>query len=509
MEPAKRVIVNTAAQYVKALTNICLSLYSTRLVLDVLNIDDYGIYALVAGVVGVLGYLTNALVVTTQRYLSYYHGVGDLPYVRKVFANSLLLHMGIGLLFALALFALKSFLMSPLKIDPARLQVAMYVYDITVLMLVVTVLSSPFKALLIARENIVYISVVEVFDGVLRLLLAIGLFFVNMDKLIAYAIGMGIILLINFLVYVVFVLIFYEESHFKLTRATLDKQCMAKLTGFAGWTTYGMLSTMCQTQGTAIVLNTFFGTAINAAYDLAMRVNGAARFVSTSVLNAMNPQIMKEEGGGNREKMLQLASKESKFSTALMTIVAIPIMMEMPAILDFWLKTVPDQTVMFCRALLLAFVIDQLTLGLHAANQATGAIRTYSLLMYTPKVLIVPIAWVMLSLGCTTLHVMWLYVGIELMVALLRIPFMTLTAHLDYKVYLRSVFLPLIPLALVSLVVCWCIITLTDIHYRFFITLMVAGLCGAVTFLKVTLTEGEKAYLKSMIKLRFRHGKGA
>lgn len=503
MNPTKRIIVNTIAQYVKAIINIGLSLYSTRLVLEALDVDNYGIYSLVAGVVGILGYLTNALVVTTQRYLSFYHGAGEIHNVRKMFANSLLLHLAIGALIGLILFCIKSFVMHELNIETARLQAAMFVFDITVLMLIITILTSPFKALLVARENIVYISIVEVFDGVLRLLLAFSLFFIGTDKLIVYAIGMGIILAINFVAYVAYVLLCYEESHFKLRKETFDMESQKKLLGFAGWTTYGMISTVCQTQGTSIALNHFFGTAINAAYGLASQVNGAIRFVSTSVLNAMNPQIMKEEGNGDRQRMLALAGKESKFSTALMMILAIPMMAEMPAILEFWLKSVPQYTCLFCRALLLAFLIDQFTLGLHAANQATGVIRTYSLLMFTPKILYVFVAWAMLSYGCEVSTVMLLYVFVELAVAIGRIPFLHYTADLNVSQFMHSVIYPLIPLGLVVSVACLLMIgILPATPLRFLISIPVAIAIGILVFWRRTLTTEERSYVNNIIRSR-------
>ena len=388
MEASKRIIVNTIVQYGKSVVNICLSLYSTRLVLDALNISDYGIYSVVGGVVSILGYLTNSLVVTTQRYLSYHQGAADNEQVRKVFANSLLIHLMFGVAICLILLPLENLLINHfLNIDPLRMQAAGAVYVTMVFMLFATVMTSPFKALLIAHENIVYISVIEVIDGVLKLVLALSLAFIGLDKLVFYAIGMTSVITFNLLAYIVYDYFKYEESHYRLGKKNYDKAIIRQLLGFAGWTTYGMVAGICQSQGLTVVFNKFFGTTINAAFGIGTQVNGAVRFVSTSILNAMNPQIMKAEGSHDREKMLSLAGKESKFSTALMMIISIPVMIELPDILAFWLKVVPPYTTTFCRALMLAFVVDQMTLGLHAANQATGKLKYYSLLTYTPKMM--------------------------------------------------------------------------------------------------------------------------
>lgn len=507
MDSAKRVIANTAAQYTKAIANICLSLYSTRLVLGALDVSDYGVYSVVAGIVGMLGYLTNALVTTTQRYLSFYHGKGDMLYVRKIFFNSLVLHVGIGLVFLFLLLCLESVIFSHfLNIDSDRLVAAKYVFRITVVMLMLTIVTAPFKSLLIARENIIYISIVEICDGILKVILALILLMTSMDKLVFYAVGMFLVLTINFAAYVVYCFFQYEESRvLGRHNCLLDKNCIKGITGFAGWTTFGMLAGVCQMQGSALVLNNFFGTVMNAAYGIAMQINGAVKFVSTSVLNAMNPQIMKAEGVGDRQKMLELSEKESKFSTSLMMILAIPIMVEMPELLAVWLKTVPEHTVMFSRALMIAFIIDQTTLGLHAANQATGHIRFYTIYTTIPKILIVPIMWGVLFAGWPVVVSMCFYVGIEALVACFRIPYMSYSASLNIWHYLKSVILPLVPLSIVICIASFTLKGLLAFKYSFLVSLPLACGIGLVAFWYCTLNQKERQYTAHLINSKLCH----
>ena len=501
MDSAKRIILNTTAQYTKAVINICLSLYSTRLILNALEVDDFGIYSVVGGVIGMLGFLTNSLVVTTQRYLSYYHGVGQKELVKKIFANSLFLHIVIALILCFLLYVGEGLIFNNiLNIDPLRLDAARHVYRVTVIMFVLSIITSPFKAVLIARENIVYISFVEILDGILKLGLAISLFFFFSDKLTAYANGMAAIIVFNFLAFTFFVVSCYDESHIKWSRSTVDMSCIKQLFSFAGWTTYGVIAGVCQPQCTALVLNHFFGTMMNAAWGIAFQVNSASRFIATSVLNAMNPQIMKAEGNGNRTEMLKLASKESKFSAALMLIVAIPILLEMPNILSWWLSEVPDYTVFFCRMTILAFVVDQLTIGLHAANQATGIIRNYTLINFTPKILFIPISWLMLRLGYSVISVMWVFVLIELIMSLSRIPFLKITINLNAQQYIKDVIIPLIPLIIMSGLICYMCTLLDDMPYRFMITLVAGGCTGIVALWYFTLSHEEKDYIVCLIR---------
>ena len=502
MEPVKRIIVNTIAQYTKAIINIGFSLYSTRLVLDALNLNDYGIYALVLGITGILGYLTNAFIVTTQRYLSFYIGKGDYTYVKKIFGNSLLIHIAMGVLFLVLLLLIEDLLINHyLNIEPQRRHAAGIVYFIMTGMLFFSIVSSPFKALLVTHENIVYISIVEVIDGFLKLLLALSLMVVNADKLIVYSMGMAAILLMNFLAFAIYVLMCYPESRVGLLGwVQRDKVCVRQLLSFAGWTMYSMVASICQTQGTSIVLNKFFGTAMNGAYGVGMQVYGAVRFVSTSVLNAMNPQLMKQEGKGDREKMLSLAGKESKFSTALMMVVAIPLMVEMDSILSVWLKEVPAYTNLFCSGLMIAFLLDQLTLGLHAANQATGKIKWYTIIMSTSKILYIPFSVAALTMGGSVESVMIIYITIELVMALFRIPFMKHLVDLNMWKYVKEVIWPLIPLCVVVLTVTLLLSRCVTVQYGFLLVVFIGMLVGVCAMWGFCLSKGERQYVTNFIK---------
>ena len=198
MDSKSRIIANTAAQYTKSIVNICLSLYSTRLILEALDVNDYGIYSLVGGVVSIFGYLANSLVVTTQRYISYYHGAGQKDAVKQFFANSVFVHLIICMAIGLILTAIGQYVIGHfLNIAVDRVSAAMFVYYVTTLMLITTIATTPFKALLIAHENIVYISIVEVCDGVLKLALAFVLFCIGIDKLIFYSLMMMVYSAIN------------------------------------------------------------------------------------------------------------------------------------------------------------------------------------------------------------------------------------------------------------------------------------------------------------------------
>lgn len=496
MKPADRIIVNTAAQYVRAIFNTCLALFSTRLILEAVGVSDYGIYSLIAGIVSLLGFITTALMITTQRYVSYYHGQGNHQAVKRIFVNSIFLHLIAGICIGILLLSIKGWLINDvLTIDKARIGAASYVYSMTVVILLLTIVTTPFKALLIAHENIVYISFIEIIDSVVKLLLAIWLIYVDADKLMFYVNIMVIIYVLDFLAFSLYDRTKYPESK-HLRWQDINKQDIRQIFGFAGWTTYGAGVVVMRNQGIAIILNHFLGTMINAAYGIANQVYGALTFVGASVMNAMNPQVIQAGGAHNRDKMLYLAGQESKFSTALLSIVCLPIIVEMPAVLNFWLKEVPAETCMFCRLILLSFICDQLTIGLNAANQAIGKIRNFTLLSFTPKLLILPIAWYILRENGAPLYVMSAYLMIELLVALFRIPYLKFTAGLSLRNYCRQVLFPLFPLMLMSVGVSLACVFWLNIPYRFVATLVLAGGAGLCVAWFTTLTANERLFVK-------------
>lgn len=496
MTNSQRVIVNTLAQYARTIVNVCLSLYSTRLILSALGQDDYGIYMLVAGVIAMLSFVTNALVTTTQRYLSVYHGRQDKEGLHQVFGNSMLLHLLIGGTIALILGICGRWITHDmLNIEAGREMAALWVYYAAVVMLLLSFVTAPIRALFIARENIVYISIVDIIDGILKLLIAIALTYITSDKLISYAGLMTGIHVLNLLLFTLYAAVKFEEFHFPRLNEW-SKSLMKELSGFAGWTTYSAGCVIVRNQGIAVVLNAFFGTVVNSAYGIAQQVLGAVQFVSQSILNAINPQIMKSEGADNRERMVRLSEYASKYSFLLLALVAIPIIAEMDTLLQVWLKEVPEHTSMFCRLMLVASLCDQISIGLTSANQAIGKIRVYSVVFYTLKLTVILAGWICLHYGLPIASIMWCYVGVELMTSLVRLPLMKWIAEIEIWAFCKHVFGRIaVPCASMA-GVCYAMTQYVDVHYRIFLTTSASVAVGVVTIWLTALTNKEKKVLR-------------
>ena len=488
------------AQYTRTIINVCLSLYSTRLILSALGQSDYGIYSVVAGVIAMMSFITNALVVTTQRFLSIYHGKNDPQKIRQIFGNSMLLHILIASILGVVLFCLGSWITHDfLNIAIERQQAAWYVYNATVVMLMLTFITAPIRALFIARENIVYISIVDVVDGILKLLIAIGLSHIAYDHLVSYSVLMAGITLVNLLAFSIYASAKFPEFHLPHSRVW-DKQFIKELSHFAGWTTYSMGCIIGRNQGIAVVLNIFYGTIVNSAYGIAQQVLGAVQFISTSILNAMNPQIMKAEGSGDRSRMVRLCEYESKYAFLLLSLVAIPLIAEMDTVLHFWLGEVPEHAVMFCRCILAASLCDQISVGLTTANQAVGKIRMYNLTFYTFKLLVIVFAWGCIKAGLPLVSVMWCYIGIELFTSFLRLPLMKRIANIAILPFCRNVFLKIIVPATTMSIVCYISICYINLSWRIILTILLSAATGLLSIWITSLEKEEKQHITQLIK---------
>lgn len=500
MQASKRVLINTSAQYLRAILNIVISFLATRIILKVLGVDDYGIYALIAGVISILSFITSSLIITTQRFLSVAQGKKDIAKSKVIFNNSLILHLIMGVVVVLILELLFPLLFNGfLNIPETRIEAAKTLYHLVALILFFTLITSPFRAVLVSHENIVYISLIEVCDSVFKLLIAYALYFVTSDRLVIYGLLLVGIQIFNLLTLSIYDYVKYEECvlpSFKL----IDKTYLRNLFSFAGWTMYNLVCNLGRNQGISILLNRYMGPAINTSYGLGFQVSGALNNLSQSLLNAVNPQLMKAEGAGNRDRMIRLAEIESKLAFFLLSAVAIPCIFEMPSLLKIWLGEVPQYAVLFCRMVVLAALADTLTVGLGAANNAIGDIKKYTLVICTIKLSTLVVSIVLLHVGLNVLYVAVVYVLIELLSSICRLPFLHLTANLNVSLFVKRVFakefFPLVFLLLSSFL----ITRLELFSYRFVLTFSVSMLLYIIAIYFMGLCKDEKMIIESYIK---------
>ncbi|MFT7237022.1 MAG: O-antigen/teichoic acid export membrane protein [Cyclobacteriaceae bacterium] len=478
MKASTKVVLNTVISYVKIGMTMLITLFTTRYALDALGVTDYGLYNLIAGIVALLAFFNSALTVSTQRYLSFNQGMSGISLQKEVFQSSLILHVIIGLVIV-GIMELAGLVIFDgfLNIPTDKIDTAIYIYHFLAVSILFTVLATPFTASINAHEELHWIALVNIGEVLIKLGIALTLYYVEEDRLLVYGILIPSISILIFFIYALIGFKRYQECSLTEFRH-INFSKMKEMSAYAGWNLFGSMAGLARSQGIAVMFNLFYGIGINAAYAICIQVELKVRFLSASLMQVLNPQIMKSEGAGDRERMLQLSMMASKFGFFLVAIVSIPMIFEMEEVLGVWLKEIPDFTVVFCQLTLLATLFNQLTVGLQSALQATGRIRKYLSVVGSLILLNLPIAYGLLAYGSAPQTVLVSFVLIELAASLLRIYFINSVANLSYMTFYKRVIRREILPTLASIGVCWGIIINIDLEYRFLLT----GFMSTVTF---------------------------
>ncbi|PKA98778.1 Na+-driven multidrug efflux pump [Flavobacteriaceae bacterium MAR_2009_75] len=411
MSTAQRVIKNTGFLYAKMAITMFISLYTTRLVLNALGASDFGIFNVVGGAIAMLGFLHAAMSSATQRFMSFYEGKGDTEKQKYIFNVSTVLHFGIAvLLIVVLLIAGYFFFNGILNIPPDRVFAAKVIYGALILSTAFTVLSVPYEAVLNAHENMLYYSIVGVIESILKLTVALIIITYAGDKLVLYGILMAVIPFVIRTIMQVYCHKKYEECVIAPKRY-FEKGLMKEMTSFAGWSFLGTASSMTTQYGQGLVLNSFFGTVLNAALGIANQISGQLMVFSNNMLKAVNPIIVKTEGFGDRQKMLKMSMVTSKMSVYMAAFFMIPFMLETPYILDVWLKEIPDWAILFVRLQLLRILIEQLTHPLITSISAQGDYKHFSIALSAANIAPLFITWFLFHYGYPPyfLYISWIF----------------------------------------------------------------------------------------------------
>lgn len=436
----KRIAKNTLLLYGRSLFLIAISLYTSRVVLSTLGVQDFGIYNVVGGVVAMFTMLSSTMASASQRFITFALGTNDLVELKKVFSTSITLHVCLGAIIIVLLEIIGVwFLYNKLNIPTERIGVAFWVLQFSIATLFVNVISVPFNAAIIAHERMSAFSYISVLDGVLKLGVAVSLLLVNVDRLILYAALMfGITLLMRFIYSI------YSHRHFEETRNIrlhIEKGLFKRMFSFAGWNLFGTGSAVLRNQGIDILLNMFFGVTVNAAKGVSNQVQHAVYQFVTNFQTAVNPQLTKSVAQNDYERTHTLIVQGSRFSFYLLTIFAIPIIVTAPQILSMWLVKVPRFSIDFVRWTFIYLLWDTLSRFLINTVLAHGRIKMYQIVVGGIKLFALPLAYIWLKLGGSPLVGIWINIILELACLCLRLYYNSKFNGLEWFVYIRKVVL--------------------------------------------------------------------
>ncbi len=481
--------------YVQLVLNVLIGLVTVRLLLNALGQSDYGLYDLIGGVIGLFGFITSSLSQSTMRFVSVSLGKGDDGDTASVFNSCFWLHVFIAIALCVLLEIIGLFIFNGfLDIEPQRITVAKIVFHCMVFSLFVNINVSPLIALVSSYENFLFVAIVSIADSLLKLGIAVAVYYTMKDKLLVYGLLMVSISVVDYLLY-------YSYSRRKYDSVLIIRRpsfpAIKKVMGFAGWTMLDTFSSVINRQGYAIMLNRYFGTVMNSAFAVSRQLEGHVYSVSASVVNAMKPQIMKSYGSGDQDRMFRLSLTAGKFGFFMMSLVCIPLIVMMPDVLRLWLGRVPDNTVVFARLLILACMSEQITRGLVHANQALGNIKWFSIIVSSMRILALPVSWVFLHYGNPAWIAILIFLVFETLGSFCRIIILSKISDFCIKDFFENVFVQIIPPTLVTLLFCYFVYPLRSGIIWMIAIATTSCLIYVLLALFIGITKEEKKVLRS------------
>ena len=372
----RRIAKNTVALYLRMFLTMIVGFYTSRVVLNTLGVQDYGIYGVVGGVIAMMGFLNAAMAGATSRFLTFELGRGDSARLARTFSSALIIHMGIALVvMVLGETVGLWFLCNKLVIPPSRMEAAHWVYQLSILSSMIGITQAPYDASIISHEKMNVYAYVEILNSLLKLAIVYLLVLGHFDKLKLYAVLTLAVSVTIMLIYRVYCLRHFKETHFHWV---WDKAILKPMLSFSGWDLYGNACVTARQQGINFLINMFFGVTLNAASSIATTVNGVVQGLIFNVITAFRPQIIKQYAQDKVEEMQNLMTNAITITIVLFGILLTPCFLEMPLLLHIWLGIVPAHAIDFCRILLFSCIIGLINSIVNIGNHATGNIKYIS-----------------------------------------------------------------------------------------------------------------------------------
>nr|MCR5290871.1 hypothetical protein [Treponema sp.] len=438
----------TLMLYFRQILIMAVSLYTVRVVLNVLGAEDYGIYNVVAGVVTMFGFLSGAMATASQRYFSFDLGKGDTENLKKTFSVTLTIYALLALLIVLLAETLGLwFVYNKLVIPPERLTAAKWIYQAAVASFLFTLITTPYMSAIIAHESMdvyAYVSIVEV---ALKLGIVFLLQVLPFDKLIVYGFLLLAVAIINTSLYRLYCIKKYTECKFCFL---WDKELFSDILSFTGWTLFGQFTSIVRNQAVTVLFNQFFTPVVVAARSISLQVTNAVNVFSQNFNTSLYPPIIKEYSSGNKDAMYNLLYNGCKMTLFLMWVFALPLILNMQAVLSLWLKNVPEWTVLFTQLALVEVLINSLGQPIATAARAPGKMKTYELSLGSLQLIIFILSWILFKAGYQAWISFAIAIGVNLVMMVLRLVLVHGLVGLPLRQFTIRTAIPLLFMMVVS-----------------------------------------------------------
>lgn len=441
---------NSIILYARLIVTSLLGIITSRIVLNALGVEDFGLYAVVGGVVLMMSLLNTVLISTSFRFIAFEMGKKDSGKVNEIFNISLALHIAMALLLLILAETLGTFYIENyLKVQSGQIHEALFVFRLSVLAALFSIVSIPFQGLMTAKEDFFARAVIEILAGLAKLIAAFCIISFKGNRLIFYTELMLVASSIGPVAFILYSKITYGAlTVFKISK---NWKTYKEFFKFSSWIMFGAAASIGKIQGTALVINSFFGTVLNAAFGLANQMNTFLIMFAQNIGQAAIPQITKNYSGGNLGRSKNLTAAISKFSFFLMLIPAVPILLYTELILRIWLKELPEFVVIFCKLMIINALIDCSNAGVAAAIHATGNIKYYQIILSCNTLLALPISYCLFKYNFSPPTIILVFISISIINSIISQFFLKFVVGFKMMDYFKKVYLGIIAV-LISLI---------------------------------------------------------
>lgn len=453
----KRIAKNTMFLYLRMILTILVSLYTVRVIWQVLGVDDYGVYNVVGGIVTMFAFLNNAMVASSQRFISYELGTRDKERLNRVFSISMTVHFMLAVIILLLAETVGLwFLNEKLNIPSDRMIAANWVYQCSIVAFMVNIISVPYNACIVAHEHMKIYGYLGILDVLLKLGIVFLLIIIPFDKLITYAILVVMVSVVMRIIYAYYCRYHFTECHYHYHHVP---DLMRDMFSFAGWSFIGNLGFSVRDQGLNIVVNLFFNVAVNAAKGIASHIGTVISGFALNFQMALNPQITKRYAAGEIDSMMSLVFSGCKYSVLLMSLIVIPLYFAAEPVLRLWLGDVAPYTVGFMQLVLIMSLIDSMVNPLTTALQATGRIKWFQIIISIIMIANIPLVWIWLKLDLNPYIVLYVSILTSIIALIARLILLHNEVSFSFKEFIRKVIYRIVPVIAISYFVIWLIYT--------------------------------------------------
>lgn len=490
----KRIAKNTLLLYFRMLFMMAVSLYTSRVVLNALGVEDFGIYNVVGGVVAMFSMLSGSLSSAITRFITYELGTGNRENLKKIFSSSVTIQIGLAVLIVLLAEAIGVwFLNMKMNIPDTRMTAANWVFQFSILTFVINLVSVPYNATIIAHERMSAFAYISILEAIGKLAIAFLIVISPIDKLIFYAILMCAVALVIRFAYGIYCKKHFEECTYHFI---FDKELLKRMFGFAGWNFIGATSAVLRDQGGNVVINLFCGPAANAARGIAFQVNTAISGFVTNFMTALNPQITKSYAAGDRKYMMTLIFQGARLSFYMLLLLSLPVLINTHYILGLWLKIVPDHAVLFVQLILVFAMSESISNPLITAMLATGRIRNYQLVVGGLQMMNLPVSYILLRMGMFPEVVIVVAIVISQCCLAARLLMLRGMIGLSVRKYMKKVYMNVLAVTVIASVFPVLLASkMEESFLNFLLLCLIAVVCTGITIYNIGCNKDERQFI--------------